>query len=145
MERIFKVGDQSVTFTTDLSQVSNESFGILVEDNAVLRVYVADVKPSKVLSTKSKSIKILLSGLLNKIEHYSPIGAYDARRLYLYFQFPGISRPTGVVIQSTARTYPEYDLKTMRLMGINTPFTTAFLKRQMTHLVGQIISEKNGQ
>lgn len=145
MERIFKVGDKSVTFTTDLSQVSDKSFGILVEDNGILRIYVADVKPSKVLSTKSKSIKILLSGMFNKIEHYSPIGAYDARRLYLYFQFPGISCPTGMMIQSTSRTYPEYDLKTVRLMGISTPFDTIFLKRQMTHLVGQIISEENGQ
>ena len=144
MERIFKVGDKSVTFTTDLSQVGDTSFGILVADNDILRIYVADVKPSKVLSTKSKSIKILLNGMFNKIEHYSPVGMYDARRLYLYFHFPGITCPTGVSVQSTARTYPEYDLKTMRLMGIASPFSTAFLKRQTAHLVGQIISEENG-
>lgn len=141
MELTIKINDKPVTFHTDLSKINDRTLGMLGYYRGDLRLFITEHPAKDRIKITSDKINVCHCAPIKLVEHVNAVGTFDARRLYLYFLYPGVGGPKGYVIQSSAKTYPEFDIKTLQPMSC--PPTGSFIRRQVTHLVGQLL-EQNG-
>lgn len=132
MDFKIEVDTTSILFTTTITSHVDRWFGMLICHRGILRVIVAPMKQTPTTIAAPDSIQILHQGIIRVLPH--------REHLYLYFIQPFAKTPVGLIISVTSNTHPHYDPDTFRTLGMsNFQGRRMFLKRQMSHLVGQLI------